>query len=70
MAHVVVQFSEALINLMSLLYAARQEWVIDLASDVLSTTVDPTYADLIRLSIIAVVRTFLVNFFNNSTHWV
>lgn len=33
-----------------------------LGADILSTTVQPTTADLIRLSIIAIVRTFL-NFF-------
>lgn len=33
-----------------------------LAADILSTTVEPSYADLIRLTIIAVVRTFL-NYF-------
>ncbi|MDJ0572881.1 MAG: DUF1622 domain-containing protein [Pleurocapsa sp. MO_192.B19] len=33
-----------------------------LAADILSTTVEPSYEDLIRLSIIAVVRTFL-NYF-------
>lgn len=33
-----------------------------LAADILSTTVEPSYEDLIRLTIIAVVRTFL-NYF-------